>query len=239
VSLLFTTAYVPFSLALGLLLALLALEVIALLAGGSLFGGEDGAGLEIGVDGPASAFDLDLGEVPDMAAMLAAADAPADLPEAAAPGGIAGLLGLGATPFMVWLAALLLGFGVGGLVLQSVLTAVAGGPLGPVVAVPLALVAGLAFARGFARAFGRLLPGTETSATSVQFMGGLRGKVTQGTARRGMPAEVRLHDRHSNIHYLRCEPLGDNDEIAEGAEVLTVRLRARPDQWTLRILAIA
>lgn len=238
-SLLFTEAYVPFSLALGVLLALLAVEVVALLVGGSLFGAEGGLDADAGVDASAGVFDLDPGEVPDVSSLLAAADGAAEVPNAPAPQGIAGLLGLGATPFMVWLAAALLGVGVSGLLLQTLADAVIGTPLSPILAVPVALGVGLGFARRFAGLFARLLPGLESTATSVQFMGGLRGTVTQGTARRGVPAEVRLHDRHANVHYLRCEPLDDRDEIAEGASVLTVRLRLSPTDWTLRIIAIA
>lgn len=49
-------------------------------------------------------------------------------------------------------------------------------------------------------------------------MGGLRGTVTQGTARAGSAAEVRLRDRHGNLHFMRCEPFHDADIIPEGAE---------------------
>ena len=49
-----------------------------------------------------------------------------------------------------------------------------------------------------------------------------RGVVTQGTASRGRPAEVRVVDRHGNAHFLRAEPLGDGDVIAQGTEVLVV-----------------
>ncbi|MGL4236877.1 OB-fold-containig protein [Tabrizicola sp.] len=237
-SLLLSMPYVPFSLALGLLLALLLLETAALLIGGSLFGASDGPDLDVGLEGASSAFDLDPGEIPDVDALLSAADNTADVPEAAAPSGFAGLLGLGATPFMVWFAAALLGFGVTGFVLQSLVTTVFGAPLAAGLAGLVALPFGLGFARKFSGVFARFLPKYESSATSLQFMGGLRGKVTQGVARRGVPAEVRLHDRHNNVHYLRCEPFGDADEITEGSEVLTVRQRVTPVQWAIRIIAI-
>lgn len=239
--------YVPFALSLGLLLALLAVEMVALLLGGSLLGSGD-AGLDVSPEVAAleASFDLAPDAVPDLDQLIAASAALQDMsaaPQAAGPGpgaGAAGpgLLGLGHSPFMVWLAAALLGFGVTGIAVQSLTGGILGAPL-PVLPVAMgAGLAGLGFARQFARAFGRMLPGLETSATSAQFMGGLRGVVSQGTARAGMPAEVRLRDRHGNIHYLRCEPFSDRDVIPEGTEVLTLRERLGPDRWGLRILPL-
>ena len=49
------------------------------------------------------------------------------------------------------------------------------------------------------------------------------GVVTQGTARRGAPTEVRLTDRHGNTHYIRAEPLKDDDVIVAGTQVLVLR----------------
>lgn len=232
--------YVPFALSLGLLLALLAVEMVALLLGGSLLGSGD-AGVDVSPEVAAleASFDLAPDAVPDLDQLLAASAALQDMsaaPQAAAAG--PGLLGLGHSPFMVWLAAALLGFGVTGIAVQSLTGGMLGAPL-PVLPVAMgAGLAGLGFARQFARAFGRMLPGLETSATSAQFMGGLRGVVSQGTARAGMPAEVRLRDRHGNIHYLRCEPFSDRDVIPEGTEVLTLRERLGPDRWGLRILPL-
>jgi hypothetical protein len=237
VSLLFSPAYVPFSLALGLLAALFLLELVALILGASLIGADQGPDLDPGLDAGA-AFDVEPGDIPDTGALIAAADSAEVAPEAAEPGGLAGLLGLGATPFMIWFAALLLGFGISGLVLQSLADAVLSATLAPSLAVLVALPLGLGFAKRFARRFARLLPKIETTATSVQFMGGLRGRVSQGVARQGSAAEVRLTDRHGNTHYLRCEPLLPDVEIAEGRDVLTVRLRTSPNSWALRIIAI-
>ena len=236
---LFTAPFVPFALALGLLTGLFLLELVALLVGGSLFGSGADADLDPGLDPALAAFDLEPGEIPDIDAMTAAAAAESPAPSGSAgASGILGLLGIGATPFMIWLAALLLGFGVSGLVLQSVVTALASAPLPPGLAILATLPLGLGFARRFARSFARLLPKLETTATSVQFMGGLRGRVTQGVARTGSAAEGRLTDRHGKTHYLRCEPLLADAVIAEGREVLTVRLRTAPDKWALRIIAI-
>lgn len=229
--------YVPFALALGFLLALLLVEVVALLVGGSVL---SGAGESADLSPLESSFDLDPGTEPDVPQLLAASEALDDLGAAPLePGGLSGLLGLGHSPFMVWLAALALGFGVSGLAVQSLATSTLGGPLPLLVVGAGALVLGLAFARRFARLFGRLLPGVETSATSIQFLGGLRGVVSQGTARSGSPAEVRLFDRHGNVHHLRCEPFVVGEEIPEGTEVLTLRERQGQGRWGLRIVRLS
>lgn len=222
----------PFSLALGLLFGLLALELVALLLGASLFA-PDNAVPDIGAD---PSFDLPADAEPDVTALLAASDAADSGPPAEVPdGGTAmSLLGLGRVPFAIWLAALLLGFGLSGLAVQ----AVSGGILPAALAALPAAAAGLITARGVAGALGGLVKPNETTATGPQFMGGLRGVVTQGTARRDVAAEVRLRDRHGNIHYQRCEPFRDTDVIAEGTEVLTLRERMPAGGWRLRILPI-
>lgn len=235
-----TVPYLPFSLACGLLVALLLVELAALVLGGSIFTGDAG-GPDLDPDLAAlqADFDLDADVSPDIDALLAASDrmeALAAAPEAG-PGGLAGLLGLGHSPFMIWLAAALTGFGLSGLALQTASHGL-GGPLPVWLAVLIAAPLGLAFAGRVARAIARLLPRVETTATSAQFMGGLRGVVTQGTARAGSAAEVRLRDRHGNLHYFRCEPFRDADVIPEGTEVLTLRERHAKGTWRLRILPI-
>lgn len=219
-------AYLPFSLALGLLAGLLALELVMLLVGGSLFAGDGGAD-GIAVD---TTFDVAPGVEADVDALLAAsaegAPATQDAPVT--------LLGLGRVPFAIWLAAVLLGFGLTGVLVQAVSGAVLPGWLA---AIPAAL-AGLGFARRFAGVFARMVPQHESTATGPQFLGGLRGVVSQGTARAGHPAEVRLRDRHGNTHYLRCTPFRDADVIAEGTAVLTLRERNANGGWGLRILPI-
>jgi hypothetical protein len=113
-----------------------------------------------------------------------------------------------------------------------------GPPLSPCVAVPIALFGALKFARGFSASFARLIPRYETTATKAQFMGGLRGVVSQGIARQGAAAEVRVRDRHGNLHHLRCEPFRATDIIPEGTEVLTLRTRLGPDHWGLRVVPV-
>ncbi|MBK4216511.1 DUF1449 family protein [Paracoccus caeni] len=235
---LLSAPYLPFFFAFGLLIALLLLELIALLLGGSLMAAEaDGPDFDADLG---DAFDLDANAMPDTAELLSASDRmAASRLQPSSPQGLAGWLGLGHTPFMIWLAALLLGFGLSGFILQTAAENLIAAPLTRWIAVPVAALIGVTFAARFARLFARLLPRVESTATSAQFMGGLRGVVTQGTARAGSPAEVRLRDLYGNIHHMRCEPHHPDDVIPEGREVLTVRQRIpNGGGWLLRIIPI-
>ena len=204
-----SAALAPFTLALALLAGLLALELALALVGGSVLG----AGAEApDVDAP----DLDM---PDSAAP-------------AAPSAAASALGLGRAPFLIWLAALLLGFGAGGLAIQTLASSALGAPLPALAAVPLALLPAFASARGLTGLLARIVPGTETQSVPESMLGRREGLVTQGTAARGRPAEVRVTDRHGNTHYLRAEPMQDDATIPQGRRVLVLRDR-RARAWRL------
>lgn len=270
---------VPFAVALGLLVGLLLLEIVALLLGATLLGKElgkpgaeaeldaitdaggvgggdldgpgfdgpgfDGPGLGAGLSGaaaagmpaPADLAQMDLGglEPADLDLGPAAAGGGA---EAAAATGLAAALGLGRVPALIWLAAALAGFGLSGYLLQSLALRFLGAPLpGLAAAVPAAAVA-LWFARGYGRVLARLIPATETSVRSRASLSRRRGVVSQGTARAGQPAEVRLTDPGGNLHYIRAEPLDRNDSIPQGREVLVLRVLHGPARGEFRIVAL-
>jgi len=214
---LFQPHMTPFTIALGLLVGLMLLELVAALLGGSLLGMEADADLDLDLD---AAPDLDIDADFDVGADV---DADFDLDTAEPSFSLAGQIGMGKAPFMVWLAALLLGFGLGGMVLQTVLTNTLGTPL-PAWMAGLAMApVGLWFTAKFSSLFARVLPKTESQALSKNHLGRRRGVVSQGTAARGRPAEVRVLDQYGNTHYLRAEPLRDEEEIAQGTEVLVMR----------------
>lgn len=225
---LFAPEMAPFTLALALLVGLFVLELLFLLIGLSLLS----PGAEPEVDVPGGEIDVDVGDLGAAGVDVQAFDIdPGDyevptLEEAPPPpSGLATLLGLGRTPVILWLAALLLGFGVAGFVGQSLLNGVWGAMLPAALAAPLALVPGLAFARGFAGTFARILPKTESTAVATSRLGHRRGVVTQGTARRGKPAEVKVTDFHGNLHYIRAEPMDDDAILPRGTDVLVLRHR--------------
>ncbi|WP_342456193.1 hypothetical protein [Phaeobacter gallaeciensis] len=161
-------AFAPFTLALALLTGLMVLELVALLLGGSLIGADSDADLDIDA-GDVGDFDLDLDgaelggvegidaadlDLPDAELDLELApDAPADA-GVSNPTGLASWLGLGRMPTVIWLGAILLGFGLSGMGLQVALSSLFG-LLAP--AWGAAIPAG-AFAFWFARVFGLRLP---------------------------------------------------------------------------------
>lgn len=227
--------YQAFAIALGLLGGLLVVELIALLLGASIMA--DGTS-DI-VDSADATFDLPTGAEPDVAALVTASEtAQADTPAGGHGGGVLAFLGLGRIPFAIWLAAFLTAFGVSGIALQSGASSFLGAPLPAAIAIVPATIFAIAFVRGFGRIFSRLVPKVETTATSAQFMGGLRGIVTQGTARQGVPAEVRVRDRHGNTHHVRCEPARAQDVVPEGTEVLLLRQHS-PSGWSLKIVPLS
>lgn len=224
-----TEPFIPFTVALALLFGLLALEIVLALLGGTLLGlgAEPDLDLDLELDVPdLGDLDLDLGDVDPQLFDLAEPELDAGGPDApSTPFGPASWLGLGRVPTLIWLAAMLLAFGISGLVLQNLAAALVGSALPAVLASVPSAVAAIWFARRFGAAFARLLPKTETTALSARHLGRRTGVVTQGTARRGKPTEVRVIDRHGNTHYLRGEPLRDDDEIPAGTRVVVLRHR--------------
>jgi hypothetical protein len=242
-------AFAPFTLALALLAGLVVLELAALMVGGSLMGGDsdasvdaaDGADLgdfpdapDFGAEAAADAFgDLGAGDLGEFdIADLDGVDAAEAAGAAEASGSLAAWLGLGRMPMLIWLAAVLMSFGLSGIGLQMLLKSYLGAAAPAWMAGLPAGAFGLWFARGFGGMFARLLPQTETEALSERSLGRRRGVITQGTAAQGRPAEVRVIDGYGNAHYLRAEPLQAGEELAQGTEVLVMRDR-RKDRFVL------
>ena len=224
----------PYTLAFALLMGLVCLELFFALLGLSLMGDGGDAdfdvsdfapeavdlgdpGLDIDVDA-LDGVDIDELELPAFEAEVADASEGAD-------GGALGWLGMGKAPFVLWLASLLLGFGVTGVVLVNVVQNLMGFTLPLWGSLPVSAVVAVGFARRFGAVFARLLPKTETSALSRNRLARRRGVVSQGTARRDHPAEVRVTDYFGNLHYIRAEPLQDASTMPQGTEVLVVRHR--------------
>ena len=226
-----TEPFVPFTIALALLFGLLALELLLALLGGTLLGLGADADVDLDIDAPdLGDLDIDLGD-PDFGDfdlgdtdldLDADVDSDIDTNIGAGP---ASWLGMGKVPVLIWFASILVSFGITGIVIQTFANSTLGFSLPAyLVAVP-AGVAAIWFARRFGEVFARLLPKTETTAMSERHLGRRVGVVSQGTAKRGMPAEVRVTDRHGNLHYLRAEPVRDSEEIPQGTRVLVLRHR--------------
>ena len=202
----------PFLAAGGLVICLLALEVLLLTAGISTeIGGDHDGGLGLDV-------------TPDVGDHVAPpASQEVGTYSGATSGSLLDLLGLRGVPLTVWLAFLAASFAALGFVGQSALSAALGWmlpawPAGLAAAVPALLVTARA-----ARVFAGMLPRETTAAVSEKAFGRRFGDVTVGVARAGSPAQVRVTDQHGNLQYLMAEPLDAKDEFREGTRVLVLR----------------
>lgn len=215
--LIFATHSLPFAVALTIVLGLFLLEFLGSMLGTTLMG--------LGSDGPDVDLDADFDIAADLDADidLDAPDVTGEAPEIST--GLLGRLGAGRVPFLIWLASLLTMFGLIGLAIQSIATAILGAPLYALIAVGLALPPTLVATRFVANWVAFLMPKTETSAMRTRHLGGHHGVVTQGAASRGKPAEAKIKDRFGNIHYLRVEPLADDGIFPQGSDVTLIRKR--------------
>lgn len=222
----FTTFLIPeafvFAVCLAVVAGLFVLEILTALLGGTILG--------IGSDAPD--VDLDLDADFDFSAEVAeGVDLAIDdtIPELetgeAGSSGIFTWMGARDVPFLIWLVSFLTMFGLFGLILQVVSVGVFGGPLPSALACVIAFVPALGITRVIANWVALIMPKTETTAMRARHLGGCHGTVTQGTASRGNPAEVKIKDRHGNIHYMRVEPLHDEETFAQGADVTLIRKR--------------
>ncbi|MBN8291005.1 YqiJ family protein [Rhodobacter sp. NTK016B] len=209
-----------FAVCLAVVAGLFILEILTALLGGTLLGiGSDAPDLDLDAD-----FDFSA-EVADGGG-LAVDDVGPDLETGGA--GTSGLftwIGARDVPFLIWLVSFLTTFGLFGLILQSLSTGIFGAPLPAILACVIAFVPALGVTRVIANWVALIMPKTETTAVRARHLGGCHGTVTQGTASRGKPAEVKIRDRHGNIHYLRVEPLRDDETFEQGSDVTLIRKR--------------
>lgn len=225
-----TPEFFPFTVSVGLFFGLLILELIFLMLGGSLMGDSDA---DVSApDGPDADFDADMELDTELTSLDADfdtdVDVDTDLAEAeldATSGGFSILawLGLGNLPAAIWLGSMFLSFGVVGIGVQLATQETLGLTLNAALAAVPAFFGARWFTRSFGRIFARAIPKVETESVSERHLGRRRGIVSQGTAARGRPAEIKVTDRHGNTQYLRAEPFRDDEVIEPGTEVIVMR----------------
>jgi hypothetical protein len=192
-----TPGYAPFTIALGVLVGIVAIEGLSMIAGHSA------ANLFEGLLG---------GDTPD------APDADA---EHGMFGGALDWLNIGRAPFLALLAAALGIFAASGFILQGI----AGGIVAPFpgwIAAILAVVPTVPATRLLSRALGKVMPREETYVVAESEFVGRTGVITVGPARRGVVARMKLQDQYGNWHFPKIEPFTEEDEIPENALVLVV-----------------
>jgi len=189
--------YAPFTIALGVLIGIVAIEGLSMIAGHSashlfetLLGG-------------------DAHDVPD-------ADA-----EHGLFGGALDWLNIGRAPFLALFGAALGIFAACGFILQGIAGDIVA-PLPGWIAALVAVVPTIPATRLLSRAIGKVMPRDETYVVAEAEFVGRTGVITLGPARRGVVARMKLQDQHGNWHFPKIEPFTAEDEIPEGAFVLVV-----------------
>lgn len=196
-----------FAFALGLVVLLAALQVVALVLGGSL----DLFDADADVD-----LDLDLDADGDV-------DVASDAGFLGALGGALDWLGVGSVPLSILITLWAAGFGLCGLILQSAMQSFSGALLPGWLAVGCALFASFPLLKLSGAILRPILPREETEAVSTGTLLGSEGQITVGVARRGRPAEARVHDKWGKAHYVLVEPEQDGAEFPAGSHVLLLK----------------
>lgn len=216
---------IPFTAAFGILVALLLIEAVSAFTGLSVFSSEsDGLDLDYNADAD---IDLDIDTEVEVDLDAATADGSQGL-------SLLAWLGIGRVPTAIWGATALASFGLSGTTLQLTTQWLTGGLLPAAIAIPLVIPPAILITKRLSLTFARAVPKTETTALARRSFAGSHGTITQGTARRDKPAEVRLRDRHGNLHHLRLEPYDDAHALPQGTDVYVTRTA----DGTLRLMPL-
>lgn len=214
---LFLPEWAPFTVALIVMLAIGAIEVVALLMGFSPSAAVESALPE--VDLP----DLDIAEidVPDLPDGVNVPDGAAAV-ELGPLSAVLSWLSVGRVPLLVLLVIFLTAFALSGYAVQGIAVALLGTPVNAWLAAIPAL-AGAAYAcRHLGRWLGRILPRDHSEAASQRDLIGSYATIIRGEARQGQPAEAKTHDLRGRSHYVLIEPNEAGTTYAAGDRVFIV-----------------
>lgn len=191
---LFSSTNAPFLVAIGLMAAIGVIEGLSLLIGASLSHHLDSY-LAHGLDHGADSFAGD---------------------------GLLGWLHVGRAPILVLLVIFLMGFAIGGLVLQWVVSGLVGQPLPPFIACAIAVVGAVPTVRVLGGRIAHHIPKDETTAVSEESFIGRIARLTAESAAAGKPGQARLTDEHGQAHYLLVEPDDPQTRFDRGDSLLLV-----------------
>jgi hypothetical protein len=203
----------PFTIALGIMFAIGLLEGVSTVLGFGLSAFVDSILPDVDLDADLD-VDIDVdADGPDLS----------EIGSATALSRLFGWLNVGRVPVLVLLVIFLFGFGLTGLVVQSIVNNVFGILLPGVAASAAALVAGIFFMKVLGRVIARIVPKEETDAVSEKSFVGRVAVITTGRARSGQPAQGKVYDKHGHCHYVMIEPDAAGDIFETGSQVLLVK----------------
>lgn len=210
---LFASANLPFTVALGLMAGIGILEGVATMLGLGMSGAIDSLLPDTDIDIESPHPHLDGTDVIDAHAQ-----------------DIGGLfsrllswLHIGRVPILMLFIVFLCAFGSIGLVLQALAANVSGYLLPGFIAAVPAFIGAVATVRVTGSLLIRIMPKDETSAVSETTFIGRVAVITIGTARKGNPAQAKLHDQFGQTHYVMVEPDDADVAFATGQDVLIVK----------------
>ncbi len=211
----------PFVVALAVMLLIALMEGVGMLFGIALSGIVDSLLPDFDVP------DVDV-DIPDMDIDANVQLHAPDLDAPSVPGAgpftqFLGWLCFGRVPALVLLVAFLTAFGLSGLIIQSIVSAITTFYLPAIIAVVPAFAAALPATRYIGLGLSKIMPKEESEAVSRKGFVGKIAVITKGTARQGLPAEAKLQDHFGHTHYVLVEPDIDDEAFAQGSEVLLVR----------------
>lgn len=193
----FASETAPFAVAIGLTLAIAAIELLGLLFGAQPSAVVDGALPDLDTDLP----DIELGPLSQTLSWLS----------------------FGKLPALVVLILISASFGLTGFAVQEVLRQTLGFALDPWIASVPAVIGAAFVTRHVGLAIARIMPKEETEAVSTKAFVGRVATVFRGVAGPGTPAEAKLTDIHGKTHYLLIEPDEGEPSMPEGSEVVIIR----------------
>ena len=193
----FASETAPFAVAIGVTLAIAAIELLGLLLGTQPSAMVDSALPDLDTDIP----DIELGPLSQSLSWLS----------------------FGRLPALVVLILLTASFGLCGFALQEALRQVLGFALDPWLASIPAAIGAVFVTRHVGLAIARIMPKEETEAVSTKAFVGRVATVFRGVAGPGAPAEAKLTDIHGMTHYLLIEPEDGETVMPEGSEVVIIR----------------
>jgi len=136
---------------------------------------------------------------------------------------VLGWLRVGQVPLLILFVVFLTAFGVIGLAGQYIARMLMGFMIPAPLAAAGAFAAAFPCVRIFGGVMGKILPRDETEAVSEETFVGRIATLTAGSARAGRPAEARLQDQFRQAHYILVEPDNETDVFEPGTAVLIVR----------------
>lgn len=220
IELLTASGNAPFTVALLVMLGLLAFELLSLLGG-------------LGVNELFDDFiagNVDFPELPDGPDVIAdTGEMPSGIEGSGSPvggsliGRVLAWLYVGQVPVLIVLVVFLGVFGILGLFGQSFLRQITGLALPAMIAAPAVFIASLPVVRWAAGGLAKILPKEESNAVSTSSFIGRTATVVGGDARLNLPSQARLRDQHGTTHYVMVVPEEADDVLKSGTLILLVR----------------